>query len=88
MVRFEHGHLFHAPPPGPFDLILCRYLFFTYFIDELRFRAAHNWWQALRSDGALMIGKKEGLGPRELELFTPFPDAQCLYRKTNGQTAS
>lgn len=82
MVRFEQGHLFHAPPPGPFDLILCRYLFFTYFIDDLRFHAAHNWWQALRSGGALMIGKKEGLGPRELKLFTPCPEAPCMYRKT------
>lgn len=81
MVHFERGHLFHDPLNGPFDLILCRYLFFTYFIDDLRFRASHRLWEALSSDGALMIGEKEGLGPRDLELFTPCPEMRCLYRK-------
>ena len=81
MVRFEQRHLFHDPLLEPFDLILCRYLFFTYFIGDLRFRAAHKLWEALNSGGALMIGEKEGVGIRELELFKPYPDVRCLYRK-------
>lgn len=81
MVRFELGHLIHDPLHGPFDLILCRNLFFTYFTRDRRFQAALRLWEALRFSGALMIGEKEGLSPRELELFKPWPDMRCLFQK-------
>jgi len=82
MVLFDQGHLLHDPLSGPFDLILCRNLFFTYFTDDRRFRAALRLWEALRPGGALMVGEKEGLGPRELEIFKPWPGARCFFRKT------
>lgn len=81
MVHFEHAHLIHDPLHGPFDLILCRNLFFTYFIKERRFQATRRLWEALKSGGALMIGEKEGLGPKELELFKPWPQVRCVFQK-------
>lgn len=82
MVRFEHGHLIDDPLPGPFNLIMCRNLFFTYFTRDRRFQAALKLWGVLCPGGALMVGEKEGLGPRELEIFTPWPGARCFFRKT------
>jgi len=81
MVRFERLHLVNDALPGSFDLIMCRNLFFTYFTEDRRFRAALVLWEALRPGGALMIGEKEGLGPRELDIFTPWPGARCFFRR-------
>lgn len=81
MVRFEHGHLLNDPLSGPFDLILCRNLFFTYFIGDRRFQASLRLWEALRPNGALMIGEKEGLGPRELKIFKHWSGVRCFFQK-------
>jgi len=81
MVRFTQGHLVHDPLSGPFDLILCRNVFFTYFTGDRRFRAAFKLWEALCPGGALMIGENEGLSPRELEIFKPWPTKRCFFRK-------
>lgn len=88
MVNFKLGHLINDPLPGPFDLILCRNLFFTYFIDARRFQAAQKLWDSLRPGGVLMIGEREELGPRDLELFTPCPGACCQFRKIGGHPNS
>jgi len=81
MVRFVRHNLIEDPPPEGMDLVLCRYLAFTYYGGERRHRAAHRIWTALRPQGALMIGRKEGLGPRELELFGRWVGAEGFFRK-------
>jgi chemotaxis methyl-accepting protein methylase len=68
------------PLPAGLDLILCRYLAFTYYHGERRRLAGRRLWQALRPGGALMIGRKEGLGPAG-DLFTPWPEAPGVFRK-------
>lgn len=88
MVHFEHRHLFHEPLHGLFDLILCRYLIFTYFTDDRRFEASLRLWQVLRDTGAFMIGEKEGLGTRELQLFKPSHGTRCIFRKNRMENNS
>lgn len=79
-VRFAAHNLMTDPLPAGFDLILCRYLAFTYYHGERRLLAGRRLWQALRPGGALMIGRKEGLGPAG-DLFTPWPGAPGVFRK-------
>jgi chemotaxis protein methyltransferase CheR len=80
-VRFLHHHFMTDPPPGTFDLVLARYLPFTYYRGERRLRAARRLWRALRPGGALMIGAKEALQAEERHLFAPWPGAKAVYRR-------
>jgi len=49
------------------DLVLCRYLAFTYYRGERLLAATILLWEALRPGGVLMVGKKERLGEPEFE---------------------
>ena len=62
-----------ACPPGPFDLILCRNLVFTYFDDALRARLLAGFHARTVPGGALMIGKRECL-----------PDSRCGYESLSS----
>ena len=81
LVRFLRHDLMVDPVPQNQDLVLCRYLAFTYYRGERRHRAACRLWEGLRPGGALMIGRKEGLTPRDLELFQPWPGTEGVFRK-------
>jgi chemotaxis methyl-accepting protein methylase len=84
-VQFRRQNFLTCPPPGIFDLVLARYLPFTYYRAERRLEAVRRLWQALRPGGALMIGAKEGLGERERQFFAPWPGAEGFFRrKTPG----
>ena len=48
-------------PAGPFDLVLCRNLAFTYFLPEVQRRVLAKLLAALRQGGVLVIGRKERL---------------------------
>ena len=63
-------------PPGPFDLILCRNLAFTYFAVAQQVRTLRNLATRLRHDGVLVIGAYERL-PEGATSFLPL--AQCPY---------
>jgi chemotaxis methyl-accepting protein methylase len=79
-IRFAVHNLMTDPLPAGLDLICCRYLAFTYYQRERRLLAARRLWQALRPGGALMIGRKEQLGPAA-GLFTFWPEAPGVFRK-------
>jgi chemotaxis methyl-accepting protein methylase len=64
------------------DLVLCRYLAFTYYRGQRKYRAAKTLWEAIRPSGALMIGRKDIMGPYERELFDPWPDTEVIFRKS------
>jgi chemotaxis methyl-accepting protein methylase len=81
LVAFERSNLMTDPPPRDIDLVLCRYLAFTYYEGERRRRAAERLHRALRPAGALMIGAKESLDAGALELFDPWPGVAGVYRK-------
>jgi chemotaxis methyl-accepting protein methylase len=72
-ASFREHNLLEDPPPRGQDLVLCRYLAFTYYRGERRLHAA------LRPGGALMIGRKEELG-QAADLFAPWPDAPGVFR--------
>ncbi len=48
-------------PAGPFDVILCRHLVFTYFDEQLQAGVLNQMTDRLRRDGILVIGKQEAL---------------------------
>jgi chemotaxis protein methyltransferase CheR len=58
-IAFEQQDMRVAMPDGPFDLVLCRYLAFTYFDAEGRRAALHGIAHRLRPGGVLMLGAKE-----------------------------
>jgi len=68
-------------PDGPFHLILCRNLVFTYFDDEYQRKTMEGISSRLAPDGALVIGKPESLpdGPWGIE---PWSTGLGVYRKT------
>jgi chemotaxis protein methyltransferase CheR len=62
-VRFECVDLRSRVCEGPFDLVSCRNLAFTYFDEGSRARVAKALLSVLRPGGVLWIGAKEALPP-------------------------
>jgi chemotaxis methyl-accepting protein methylase len=81
MVRFKRHNLMEDPPPGGMDLVLCRYLAFTYYRGQRRRQATERLWEATKPGGALMIGRKEELVPLEEDLFERWRGARVVFRK-------
>jgi chemotaxis protein methyltransferase CheR len=67
-------------PKGPFDLVLCRNLVFTYFEESLQRETAHRLAEVLRPGGALTIGFHEEL-PFHVHEFEPWTPHRALYRR-------
>ncbi len=63
-------------PDGPFDLLLCRNLVFTYFDPELQRRTCPHLLAALRPGGVLVVGTHEQVSAAG---FLPWPDAKGIY---------
>jgi chemotaxis protein methyltransferase CheR len=64
-VSFERQDLRTGAPEGPFDIVLCRNLAFTYFDDSLQRRVAERILERLVPGGVLLLGAGERL-PDEL----------------------
>jgi chemotaxis protein methyltransferase CheR len=67
-------------PGGPFDLVLCRNLAFTYFDLELQADVCATLAGCLRAGGALVVGIHESLPDRAAGLV-PWPGARAVYRR-------
>ncbi len=67
-VEFRAHDVRTGIPDGPFNLILCRNLVFTYFDLELQSEIARRMWEHLVIDGALVIGARETL-PNDVKMF-------------------
>ncbi|MCF8039159.1 MAG: hypothetical protein K9K79_07570 [Desulfohalobiaceae bacterium] len=78
-VRFRQHDLLKYPLPANQDLILCRYLFFTYCKGNRLLGVSRRIRQALNESGVLMIGLKEDLGPVAMTLFEPVFESGCFY---------
>ena len=78
-VRFLEQDIRESQPAGPFDLVLCRNLVFTYFDEELQAQVLSRIADVMVDGGALVIGIHEKLpaGARQLE---PWLDKQRIYR--------
>jgi chemotaxis protein methyltransferase CheR len=77
-VRFLDEGIHHACPEGPFDLILCRNLLFTYFETTLQAAIAERLAERLVSGGALVLGIHESL-PEPVQLLSP--ERPWLYHR-------
>jgi chemotaxis protein methyltransferase CheR len=65
---------------GPFDLIMCRNLVFTYFEPGLQETVGAQLARSLRPAGALVLGAHEQL-PAGLRGFAPWDGRQDIYRR-------
>jgi chemotaxis protein methyltransferase CheR len=68
-VRFARSDLRRECPPGPFDLVLCRNLAFTYFDEPTQRRLARTFAASLQPGGILVVGRGERL-PSDSEGLT------------------
>jgi len=82
-VSFRKHDVKEVPPSGPFDLILCRNLAFTYFDAEHQGAVLRRLLGALRPGGGLVIGRAEAL-PTEVADVAPWLPDMGIYRK--GET--
>ncbi|MBK8994695.1 MAG: chemotaxis protein CheR [Myxococcales bacterium] len=78
-VRFERGDLRRELPPGPFDLISCRNVAFTYFDAAARMKLLPRLLERLRPRGYLLLGRREDLPRSETRLAELDPGSR-LYR--------
>ena len=67
-------------PDGPFDLVLCRNLAFTYFDEALQRETAKKLAGALVDGGALVLGRRESL-PADVGDFAPWLPQQGIHRR-------
>ena len=67
-------------PDGPFDLVLCRNLVFTYFDERLACEVGSGFREGLRRGGALVIGAHERL-PADLRGFDRWDPCPAIYRR-------
>jgi chemotaxis protein methyltransferase CheR len=58
-VTFLRHDVRDEPPAGPFDLVVCRNLAFTYFAEDLQERVGARLAGSLRRGGALVVGAHE-----------------------------
>jgi len=68
------------PPPGPFDLVLCRNVAFTYFADDVQRTVAEHLRRSLRHGGALVVGAHETPPADRLEPWLP---ARGVWRRAD-----
>jgi len=79
-VRFRKHDIRGEPPNGPFDIVLCRNLVFTYFDEAMQMVTAEKLHRALREGGALVLGRHEHLPP-EVAGFAEWSAGHRVYRK-------
>ena len=81
VVTFKVQDVRTALPDGPFDLILCRNLVFTYFDEALQHTILKRLAARLHSGGALVIGSHERL-PDDGASLSTWSKHHCVYRKS------
>lgn len=82
-VRFIDGDVRRSLPPGPFDLVLCRNLVFTYFEDCLQCDILRELHARMHDDAALVVGIHESL-PDDCVGFRSWDSTRCIYRRTQA----
>ncbi len=72
-IEFQRQDVRKELPPGPFQLILCRHVVFTYFNEPLHIELLERMIECLVPGGVLVIGKQELLPGehRQLAILRP-----------------
>ena len=76
-IEFRQQDLRSEMPTGPFDLILCRNLVFTYFDTERQLAILAAFKRRLAGGGYLVLGSHEALPVADDDLL-PIPDCPCI----------
>lgn len=79
-VQFVHGDIRDRPAMGPFHIVFCRNLAFTYFDTTLQLEMLEYLRGCLVGGGALVTGGHESL-PKGLAGFDTWPECRAIYRK-------
>jgi chemotaxis protein methyltransferase CheR len=69
-----------GPPDGPFEMIMCRNLVFTYFDAQHQLTVGAVLTDCLRPGGVLVLGAHEQL-PEDLRCLEPLSAAHGVYRR-------
>jgi chemotaxis protein methyltransferase CheR len=77
-IHFQQADLREAVAEGPFDLICCRNLAFTYFNESVQREVARAFAGALSPGGILVVGRGEHLPEGALRLTQREP---CFYAR-------
>ena len=80
LVRFALEDVRAGDPRGPFDLVLCRNVAFTYLAEESQRSVLACLAESLRPGGALVIGLHESL-PHPAPQFEQWPGARAVFRR-------
>lgn len=79
LVTFLQQDIRENMPGGPFSMILCRNLVFTYFTVDIQTRLLQQILSKLRPAGYLIIGEHEAL-PEKMGL-EQHPESPCIFQK-------
>jgi chemotaxis protein methyltransferase CheR len=80
-IEFLRQDVRRQLPPGPFHLILCRHVVFTYFDEPLQLETLERMIECLLPGGVLVTGKQEPL-PCEHPRLARLKPRMGVYRKT------
>ena len=83
-VNFISQDIRLAAPDGPFHMVLCRNLAFTYFDISLQKEVLGRIFDSLLNGGILVIGIHESL-PCEIACLHPWMPGLKIYRKERGR---
>lgn len=82
-ICFMPGDVRETLPAGPFDLVLCRNLVFTYFVDSLQRDILAHLHGRMHEGAALVVGTHES-PPGDCIGFRPWEGARCIYRRNQA----
>jgi chemotaxis protein methyltransferase CheR len=85
-IDFVHEDLRSTAPAGWFDVILCRYVAFTYFAPSLQREVLARIVERLLPNGYLVIGTHEHLPGEAWSLVPLRPAPQILQKVANDRT--
>jgi chemotaxis protein methyltransferase CheR len=80
-IEILHQDIRRGVPSGPFHLLLCRNLVFTYFNKKLQCETGQQLSDRVRQGGSLVIGVHERL-PDCIAGFEPWDGCRGIFRKT------
>lgn len=86
-VTFRRHDLLCDPPPGDFDLVLCRNVAFTYFNCPRRIATAEALASAVPPGGWLVLGRTEKLPREAASWFFRACPALSIYRRLEHGSA-
>jgi chemotaxis protein methyltransferase CheR len=83
-IAWHEQDVLNETPLGRFDLVLCRYLVFTYYELDLQVEILSRIAKLMNPGGALILGQMEELP--QSETFVPWIGSLRIYRRLKDDT--